>query len=270
MTRPAPRAAVITGASDGLGAAFAAALPAETALLLHGRSASKLAAVAEALTRPGRRVEVVTGDLMVPADRKALAEAAAAFQPDLLIPQAGFGVLGRVVDNLPTDETGMVLVNCLAPVELVHALLPDMLARARAGGPRAGVILVASVAAFQPLARFATYAASKAFDLAYAEGLAEEMRGDPVDVLALCPGATRTGFFARANMAGPPGGGSRPLADPSQVARAALAALGRQTVLVPGVANNAVPLAARLLPRGLARRLAGAAMAKVSAGGGGR
>jgi hypothetical protein len=255
--------ALITGASDGLGAAFAAALPASTGLLLHGRSEEKLARVAAAVAAPGRRVETLSADLATADGRAALAAAGLAFQPDLLIPQAGFGVLGRVVDNRLEDERDMVVVNCLAVVDLTRQLLPDMIARATAGGPRAGVIILASVAAFQPLARFATYAAAKAFDLAYAEGLAEELRDQPVDVLAVCPGATRTGFFDRAKMAGPPGGGARPLADPQDVARQALAVLGQQTVLIPGLANRALPLAARLLPRALSRRLAAVAMAKV-------
>jgi hypothetical protein len=111
------------------------------------------------------------------------------------------------------------------------ALLPDMLAQARSEGRRAGLIIVSSAAAFAPVPYLATYAASKAFDLVLAESLAEELCGEPADVLALCPGATCTEFGRRAGFALE----NIPwAADPRVVATEALQALGRRTVLVSG------------------------------------
>lgn len=242
------RFALVTGASSGIGAAFARALPPQTSLLLTGRDESRLADLAAALGRERRSVETVAADLGDEAGRAAVIAAARALPLDLLINNAGIARFGRLVDNPAQREREMVEVNCLAPVLLTRALLPDMLARATADGRRAGVIVVASTAAFFALPRLATYAATKAFDLAFAEGLAGELRHAPVDVLALCPESTRTRFFARAGMRQP---GPPFLADPDWVAREGLAALGRKTVHVVGAGNRLVTLGARWLPRSL-------------------
>ena len=146
---------------------------------------------------------------------------------------------------------------------VTRALLPGMLERARAGGRRAGLIVVASTAAFFPLPRLATYTATKAFDLSFAESLAAELAREPVDVLALCPGATRTGFFDRAGMAG---AGTAGMAGPEQVAREGLAALGRRPVHVVGNTNRLAAAAAWRMPRGLVRAGARRAMARLAGG----
>ena len=244
-----PAFALVTGATSGIGEAFAKALPKETDLFLTGRNEARLAELAETLGGAGRRVETFAADLAGPAGRAAVIERASALPLDLLINNAGLGYLDRVIDNTAEAEREMVEVNCLATVELTRALLPGMLARAEGQGRRAGVIVVASAAAFTPLPYLATYAATKAFDLFYAEALAGELAGAPVDVLALCPGGTRTDFFARA------GFGRLPplMATPEHVAREGLAALGRRPVHVVGAANRASVFAGRLLPRFVAR-----------------
>jgi len=121
--------------------------------------------------------------------------------------------------------------------------------------------MVASVAAFAPVPYFTTYAATKAFDLFYAEGLAEELRQEPADVLALCPGVTATRFFERAGNAaalkfaqGVPGHSA------ARVAREALGALGRQRVLVVGATNRLTAWLPRLAPRRAWTAAAGLAM----------
>jgi NAD(P)-dependent dehydrogenase (short-subunit alcohol dehydrogenase family) len=119
---------------------------------------------------------------------------------DLVINNAGRGKLGRLLDHGLEEAGSTVELNVVTPLVLTRAFLPDMLARARAEGRRAGLIIVSSTAAFAPLPYFATYAASKAFDHVLAERLAEELSGEPVDVLALCPGATRTEFRRRAGL----------------------------------------------------------------------
>jgi short-subunit dehydrogenase len=249
---------LITGATSGIGRAFATELPAASDLLLTGRDAARLEALADALSAPHRSVETIQADLTVMDDVERVAERAEAFGIDLLINNAGMGQLGRVVDNQVDAERDATLLNVVAVVVLTRRLLPGLVQRARASGSRAGLIIVASTAAFVPVPFFATYAATKAFDLHFAEALAEEMRGEPVDVQALCPGATRTAFGDRAGF----GAGNLPGAqDPETVARDSLAALGRETVHVSGLVNQAA-FAPLLAPRrmvtgaiGLAARL---------------
>jgi len=246
------RFAAITGATSGIGEAFARLLPETTALLLSGRDGAKLAATKAALEARGRRVETLVADLASEAGRQAFIAAAAALPIDLLVNNAGLGHFGRAVDNPAEREREMAEVNVVAVVALTRALLPGMLARAAAQRRRAGLIIVASTAAFQPLPYFATYAATKTFDLHYAEALAGELRKAPVDVLALCPGATATAFFARAAIRGSFG----PMAAPERVAREGLAALGRRPVHVVGAANRLGAFLAQRAPRDLVVRAA--------------
>jgi uncharacterized protein len=255
------RRALVTGATSGIGAAFAEALPATTDLLLTGRNEEKLAEVARRLAREGRTVEIVTADLADEREVERLIEHAEAFGVDLLINNAGVGHLGRIVDNTAKVERDTAAVNVLAVVLLTRRLLPGMIARARDTGSRAGIIILASTAAFTAVPYFATYAASKAFNLSFAEALGEEMRGEPVDILALCPGATRTSFGGSAGFTGMAVPGA---ADPRTVARQALRALGQQRIKVTGNINEAA-LAPFLLPRRLATCGIGALMRIVTA-----
>ncbi len=254
------RSALITGASSGIGAAFARLLPPPTELLLTGRDRAALERVRDGLTQP-ERVVLAVADLAVAADRARLIETAEARCIDLLINNAGLGAFGPVVDNDPRTEVEMAEVNVVAPVVLTRALLPGMLARAHADGRRGGIIVVSSVAGFAPMARFATYAATKAFDLHYAEALASELAGSEIDVLALCPGATKTAFGVRAGIPASPVSLAH---SAERVARDGLAALGRRTVEVVGAANLAAALGLRLLPRPLIRRSVAAVNARLA------
>jgi len=248
------RSALITGASSGIGEAFARSLAPETDLVLTGRDAQRLDDLRRAIDRFGRRVRTIVADLATDAGRTTVIAAAEAASIDLLINNAGLGTLGPVVENDPTAERSMVEVNVLAPVVLTRALLPGMLSRGSgAGRLRPGVIILASTAGFLPLPRLCTYAATKAFDLHYAEALSEELDGQ-ADVLAVCPGPVRTRFGERAGMGdfldrhGVP---------PDRVAADAMAALGRRRVVVIGAANRGASLAPRLMPRALVRYVAG-------------
>lgn len=222
------RMALVTGATSGIGTAFAEALPRQTGLLLTGRDQASLEALAAKLAKDGRTVETQVADLSVDADRAALIDRAEALGVDLLINNAGLGVFGPVTSNPLDREMEMVAVNVTAVVHLTRALLPGMTARVRTSGGRAGLIIVSSVAAFTPVPMLATYAATKTFELSFGEALADEVKDAPVDVLVLCPGATRTNFFDRAGMAKTPGYSEMP----GPVARKALRALGRKRVLV--------------------------------------
>lgn len=255
------RMALITGATSGIGAAFAAALPRETGLLLTGRDAARLDAEAAKHTAGGRTVETLAADLSSETGRRALIGRAETLPIDLLINNAGFGAFGPCLENDRETELGMVAVNVTAVVELTHALLPRMIERARAGGGRAGMIVVSSTVAFVPMPMMATYAATKTFELSFAEALAEELRDAPADVLVFCPGATRTGFFRRAHM---PDSFLRYAEDPDDVARKALAALGRQRVQVSrgsvGLALSTISVPRRIVAAGakrFIRRIAG-------------
>jgi short-subunit dehydrogenase len=252
--------ALVTGASSGIGAAFAGALPTSTGLLLVGRDKARLEEMSARLASAGRTIATVPADLGTDEGREKVIERARQMGIDLLVNNAGRGKLGRFLDHELEEARGTVELNVVTPLVLTRALLPDMLARARTEGRRAGLIIVSSGAAFAPLPYFAIYAASKAFDLVLAESLAEELRGEPIDVLALCPGATRTEFGRRAGFAFE----NLPwAADPSAVAAEALQALGRRTVLVSGRLRRAA-FAPVTLPRAIAARGLGRAIGLLS------
>jgi hypothetical protein len=244
------QSALITGATSGIGAAFARQLPPETSLLLTGRDDEALAAAEGRAHRRGQPVETVAADLTVEAERRTVVAHAKEAEIDLLVNNAGMGGLGAILDRPAEAEAATIELNVVAMADLTRALLPGMIARAENQGRRAGVILLSSSLAFSPTPYFATYAASKAFTLWWGEALAEEVRRQPVDVLTLCPGPTRTDFGRRAGFSL----GSLPGAlDADTVARQALDALGQRTVLVTGRFSNKV-LEPMLLPH---RALAG-------------
>jgi len=245
---------VVTGATSGVGAAFARLAPADAALLLTGRDAAKLAALQDALAG-ARPVETLAADLAADEDRRRLIAAARDFAPDLLINNAGFGCFGAALENPPDAEAGMIETNTHAPVALTRALAPAMIDRARATGGRAGLIFTSSVVAFAPFPLYATYAATKAFINSYAQALAEELRDAPADVLALCPGATKTAFHDRAGAAF-----TGPMDSAERVAREGYASLGKRTVQIVNPRNKAAAGLLWAAPRGLLMRGLSAAM----------
>ncbi len=249
---PPFRFACITGASSGIGEAFARALPATTHLLLHGRDRERLAVLEAALAAPERQVLTLASDLATEEGRAALLRAAEPLPLDLLINNAGIGAYGPWRSIAPEREREMLEVNVLAPALIARALLPAMEARARGEQRRAAMIMVSSTAAFAPLPYFATYAATKAFDYWYAEGLANEFSDAPLNILTLCPGPTRTAFFRRAGAEGLEGPG---MTSPEAVARAALAALGKRAIMTVGARNQLYKAMVRLLPYALLRTL---------------
>ncbi len=251
LSRTPASAALVTGATSGIGEAFARALPRSTALLLTGQNVAALDRLAEELSVGDRRVETLAANLATDQGLDAVCAAAEAFGLDLLVCNAGLGPYG---DFLQAEETMLretVLVNALAPLVLTRRLLPGMIERAEASRTRAGLIVVSSNAAFLPVPRMATYAATKAFDLSLAEALGAELVNRPVDVLALCPTATRSQFAARSGFGrNPPG-----MQSPKHVARSALQALGRQRTLVLGPISGSVLSAPALVRTGLAHAL---------------
>lgn len=229
--------AVITGATSGIGAAFAEALPRHVSLLLTGRDAERLDELKQKLAGRDRDVITVTADLATPHGRDAVVSEAEVFGADLLINNAGLGAFGAVLDNDPAKERAVVEVNVVATADLTRRILPGMIERAEMTGRRAGLINLASTFAFQPLPFMASYAASKMFVLMFTEALSAELQGRPVDILTLCPGATRTSFGDRAGFAA----GNLPLAvEPRVVAEEGLNALGRKSIHVVGPISSSI------------------------------
>jgi short-subunit dehydrogenase len=247
------RAALITGATSGIGEAFARALPTTTNLLLTGRNKEALGRLATTLGdgASGRRVETVSADLTSDEGLDVLCAAAEPFAADLLICNAGFGPFGDFLSAPEADLRNTVSLNAMAPLVLMRRLLPDMLTRAEAEGRRAGLIVVSSGLGFLPVPRLATYAATKAFDLSLTEALAAELSARPVDILALCPTATRTRFSERSGYGRNPPGAQ----DPAHVASQALVALGRQRTLVLGAVSGSVLTVPALVRAAVAQAL---------------
>ncbi|MFJ2954713.1 SDR family NAD(P)-dependent oxidoreductase [Streptomyces sp. NPDC087270] len=237
-------AALVTGASSGLGAEFAVQLAARGHdLVLVARSEDRLTALAENLiAEHGVRVHVLVQDLAAPdaAQRVADRLAARGLAVDLLVNNAGFGTCGHFEDIATARDHDQLMVNVVALVDLTHRLLPGMLARGTGA-----VVNVASTAAFQPSPYFAVYSASKTFVLNFGLALRQEYRGRGIRVLTLCPGPVDTPFFDAIGTREAAVNGS--MTTPEPVVRAALRALDRDRGYVtPGLANA---LSAHLLPR---------------------
>ncbi|MFP5328955.1 MAG: SDR family NAD(P)-dependent oxidoreductase [Alphaproteobacteria bacterium] len=244
--------ALITGASAGLGEEFARQLAKRgQRLVIAARRTERLEALAGGLGS-ARAVGI---DLSKPgAAAKLVANIKDAGETiDLLVNNAGFGLLGRFDRADPKRLREMVDLNCGALTELCRAVLPDMVER------RSGAILnVASTAAFQPGPGMAVYFATKAYVLSLSEALHEEVKRFGVKVSALCPGPTRTEFGEVAGFKSD-GGFDRLSMDASEVVRLGLAGLDRnKAVVITGALNKAGAFSTRLLPRALVRKAAGA------------
>jgi len=184
--------ALITGASSGIGAAFARRLARDGCdLILVARRRERLEELASELrTAHGIRAETMATDLAQIAGIEQV-EACIAAQGalDLLINNAGFGTYARFPEVSAARHTDMINVHITASVRLMRAALPAMLARGRGG-----IINVASISAFFPLPGNGSYAASKAYLVTFSESLQREVAGSGVRVQALCPGYTVTEF----------------------------------------------------------------------------
>jgi short-subunit dehydrogenase len=240
--------ALVTGATSGIGAAFARRLARERYdLVLVARDAKRLRACADELSAAsGVRAEVLAADL-ADADGCAMVERRLRDGGiDLLVNNAGFTTHASFDAGDVEDEDRMLRVNVRAVLRLAHAALPTMLG---AGG--GGIINVSSVAGFFPMAGGATYAASKAYVTALSEALASEYTDRGVVVTALCPGFTRTEFHERAGI---PTTGimDRMWLDANQLVDAALTDhRHKRPISVPGWQYKALTEIGRMTPRPL-------------------
>jgi short-subunit dehydrogenase len=252
----AGKTALITGASSGIGAAFARALAAQGAhLILVARSEGKLRDLATGLAaQHAIRTEALPCDLSRPeAGQQVFAATQQRGLPvDILINNAGFATYGAF-DRLDAErERQEILLNVATLVDLTHRFLPPMLARGSGS-----VVNVASTSAFQPTPYMAVYGASKAFVLSFSEALWGEYRGKGIRVLALCPGPTSTDFFTVVGTEDASFGAKE---TPEKVAQVALRALqrGRPSV-ISGHMNwlqaNSVRFAPRALVASMGARL---------------
>lgn len=263
MTMPAFLArygpwAVVTGASSGIGEALARELAQRgLSVVLVARRAQRLEELARVL-RQEHRVEahVVELDLGREDAIDGLLAELCDRDVGLVCANAGFGEKGPFRGHEMDVYRRMIRLNCESTVALAHAVVPRLVARGRGG-----LLIVASTAAFQGTPWTSTYAATKAFDLVFAEGLHEELREQGIDVVALCPGSTDTEGPKRTGVdpARVPFG----MATAESVARAGLAGLGRTCVVVPRAIDRLASFTTRLVPRRLAARFAGKAIRKV-------
>ncbi len=248
---------LITGASSGIGAAFARKLAAlGRNVLLVARSEDKLIALCNELGRlTSIRAQYVALDLKQPDAAAQLFEETQKreLEIDMLINNAGFGSMGDFAKLDLIRELEMLQLNITALVDLTHRFVLPMRER-----KRGTIINVASTAAFQAVPYMATYAATKAFVLSFSEALWDENRAHGVHVMALCPGVTETNFFEAASIDRPP---MRTIQTAEEVVEAALRGLSRQkSVVISGWTNWLTVEAERFVPRSTVTKVAGKAL----------
>jgi len=244
--------ALITGASAGIGVALAEELAAGgTKLVLTARRKDRLEQLARRLTATYNvATEVFPADL---ADSSAPEKIFAytkgkGIEIDLLVNNAGFGQYGEFHSVEKQRLLDMVQVNCHAVVHLTRLYLPEMMVRRRGD-----ILILASTASFQAVPYISTYAATKAFDLLFAEGLAEEMKPYGIRVCALCPGSTESEFAAAAGQEQ----FKRNAETAEKVARTGLKALAAgKSYVISGLGNYLGAHGERLVPRRLVTKIA--------------
>jgi len=256
MTSPPDLRALVTGASSGIGAAYARGLRARgERVVLVARRADRLQSLARELGGDPHAL-VLPLDLAGPGSAESLRAdlEGRGIAVDVLVNNAGLGNTAPFEAQRLESIRAMLDVNVRALVELTHAFLPGMRARGRGR-----IVNVASNAAFQPVPYLTVYAATKSFVLSFTEGLAEELRGTGVQVQALCPGITATEFLEVAETHRGLLVTRMPTMTAAKVVETSLRGLDAGHVrVVAGWTNRLLGFVVqRLAPRGMARRVAG-------------
>lgn len=247
------RGVLITGATGGLGKEFAHYYGKQKKhLILVARNEKALSALAEEM-RSTYHIEVleIIQDLMEAEAVKLIGSKlkAANWQVEGLVNNAGFGDFGRFNELEVVRQTELVQVNVMAMMQLTHLVLDDMIKE-----DRGFIINVASLAAFVPGPLMASYYASKAFVLSFTEGIARELKGTKVKVLALCPGPTKTGFEKNARLENSKLFSSLKVAPAKYVVEQGCKALEKGKVIcVIGASNRMLVFLSRFAPRKMIR-----------------
>jgi hypothetical protein len=234
--------AVVTGASAGIGEAFATRLAAEGwDLAITARRHQRLVTLAERLTAAHHReVRVLVADLTATSQVNELVQLLTTEQIDLLVNNAGFAGYGPFVDADPGVIDDLIPVHISAISKLTRAALPGVIER-----NTGAVINVASLLAFsgtmppQPLPYRAIYAGAKAYLVAFTQALAGELAGTAVRVQVCCPGLVATEFHAERDLSASPF--PFPVMDPLEVVDAAMKGLALgEVVCVPGLEDPGI------------------------------
>ncbi len=240
--------ALVTGASSGIGRAFARALARKgTNLVLVARRRDRLERVATEIgTQSGVKVMVVPLDLSRQGSAVELFETVTGqgHEIDLLVNNAGFGLFGNFAEQDREKIVEMITLNVTTLTELCHLFLAGMRERRRGA-----IINVSSAGGFFSVPTFAVYTATKAYVTSFSEALSVELAPEGIAVMALCPGTTTTEFATVAGM-----GGSKDLPglamSPEKVVQIALSSLRRRkTTVIPGFSNRLAVWSHRLVPR---------------------
>jgi len=248
---------LITGASSGIGLSLAEAFAARGhALLLVARRAEVLQNIADDLgKRFGIEVKTRACDLADAAQLEALCAELARGEPEVgtLVNNAGFATSGAFVDNRWEEERELIDVNITALARLCHVVGQRM-----AAAGRGQILNVSSISGMMPGPWMANYAAAKAYVLSLSEGMREELAPRGVQVSVLCPGTTRSPFFARAGIDLDKLEKEALVMSPQDVARITVNALERNTaIIVPRWFNKVLAISPRLGPRWLLRKVVG-------------
>ena len=244
---------LITGASSGLGAACANRLAAEGVnLVLVARREDRLSALAEELERTASiKARVVSADLSRDDFLPRITEATEGLEINLLVNNAGHGLTADFLASDLESELGVFHLNSRAPLILTHHYGRLMQRRGRGG-----IIFLASVVGLTGVASWSNYAATKGHNLLFAEGLAEELKRDGVDVLAVAPAFIRTGLIKLSSF------GRMMSLEPKNVVEVALASLGKKRVVTPGLLHKLIAFSTRLQPRVLNTKIFGAVVSR--------
>lgn len=247
--------ALITGASSGIGFELAKVLARENFdLILVARSLDKLEDLKKQLSSFNRRVDVISMDLSVPGAASELHKKTQSLglTVDCLVNNAGFGEFGEFYKIDRQRQADMIHLNITALTELSHAYLASMVQK-KSGH----IINIASTAAFQPGPRMAVYFATKAYVLSFSEALSEELSETGVNVTAICPGPTESGFADAANLGTSDLFKNKSVPTSKDVAEFTWKAMkNKDVVAVHGITNWLLAQSNRLAPRAVVRKIA--------------
>jgi uncharacterized protein len=248
--------AAVTGASDGIGRAFATELArCGLNLVLVARRAEVLQALASELSaKYCVQCVVIAVDLATDAGNALLAEKTSALDVGVLVVSAGFGTSGEFVSSDLADEEAMLSINCLALLRTTWCFAGRFRDR-----KRGGIVLLSSIVAFQGVPHSAHYAATKAYVQTLAEGLHAELKSSRVDVLSVAPGPVSSGFAARANLK------LGNAMSPDVIAKQSLDALGRVGTARPGWLSKVLGYSLAMTPRWGRVKIMGAVMRGMTA-----